>query len=149
MEKKNVLHTEQVRIKNRRYYLDLKVAENGTPFLVINQTESDVDGVRARAKIVVFEEDIEGFSEALIRTLIHFPKKNTEKIDDEYIAKVREEHPNAFQRWSKEDEQMLKDLYQEGHQVEELMVHFKRNEKGIISRLTMMGIVVNTVATAA
>lgn len=149
MEKKNLLHTEQVQSKNRTYYFDLKVAENGRQFLAINQTKSNEEGVTERAKMVLFEEDLTRFSQALLQSLLYFEAEKGPRIDDAYIQNVRKEHPNAFQRWSKEDEELLKELYQQGHQVEELMTHFKRNERGIITRLEMMGVALHSSTPAA
>ena len=149
MEKKNLLHTEQVSVKNRTYYLDLQETEKGNNYLVINQTKSDEEGVTERVKMILFEEDLWRFSQALIKTLFYFKKENTRVVNGAYIAKVRETYPNAFQRWTKEDEELLKDLYQQGHKVEELMVHFKRNEQGIRTRLQRLGLITDAEAAAA
>lgn len=140
MEKKNVLHTEKVSSKNKTYYLDLKEAENGNNFLVINQTKSTDEGPVERVKMILFEEDIERFSHALVKIMFRFQKKNINGVNGEYVNKVRKEFPNAFQRWTKKEEETLKDLFQQGHQVDELMVHFKRNQRGIESRLEKLGL---------
>ncbi len=140
MEKKNVLHTEKVISKNKTYFLDLKEAENGNNFLVINQTKTGEDGVTERVKLILFEEDLERFSQAMMKIIFHFQKKNEGGVNKEYLAEVRKKYPNAFQRWSKEDEALLRELYQQGHQVPELMTHFQRNQRGIESRLEKLGL---------
>ncbi len=140
MEKKNVLHTEKVISKNKTYFLDLKEAENGNNFLVINQTKAVEEGATERVKLVLFEEDLERFSQALMKIIFHFNKKNENGVNKAYLMEVRKEFPNAFQRWTKEDEELLRELYQQGHQVPELMTHFKRNRRGIESRLEKLGL---------
>ena len=115
MEKKNLIHTEQVTVRNRNYYLDLKIAENGRYFLAINRTRANEEGVVERAKMILFEEDLFGFSQALMRAMVHFPKSPKEPLDQDYVAKVRQVHPNAFQRWDKQEEELLKELSQQGH----------------------------------
>ena len=97
------------------------------------------DGATERVKLILFEEDLERFSHALVKIMFRFNKKNESGPSQEYLAKVREEYPNAFQRWTKEEEELLRELYQQGHQVPELMVHFKRNQKGIETRLEKLG----------
>ena len=146
MEKKNLLHSERSNVKNRTYYFDLREGESGEHFLVISQTKADEEGVTGRVKMVLFEEDLNAFSQCLMRSLFFFQQKGQPLADRAYIAEVRKEHPNAFRRWTKEEEELLKDLYQQGHSVKELMVHFKRNEGGIIKRLELLGIAVEAPA---
>ena len=41
MKKQNVLHTERVNSNGKVYFLDLKKAENGNNYLVINQSKKN------------------------------------------------------------------------------------------------------------
>ncbi len=139
MEKKNVIHTELVNVKNRAYFLDIKVSEQGKQFLSLSQVKDREDGTSERQRMILFEEDLLLLSQGLMRTLLRF--EPSERDDNEsYVNKVRESYPNAFRRWTKEDETLLAELYQQGHDIPELMEHFKRNEKAIIKRLEMIGI---------
>lgn len=140
MEKKNVVHTEKVIKKNKAFFLDLKEAENGSDYLVINQTRTNAEGERERVKMILFEEDLERFSQAFVKVLFYFNNRATQSKREAYQAKVREDFPNAYQLWTKEDEDLLKELYRQGHGVEELMVHFKRNKGGIEKRLEILGL---------
>ena len=139
MEKKNVLHTERVSSKNKTYFLDLKEAENGNNFLVINQSKPTEEGSYERVKMILFEEDLERFSQALVKIMFYFKKQNTKAKREAYKEEVRKEYPNAYEPWTEEDEALLGELFQQGHQVEELMVHFKRNRGGIERRLEKLG----------
>lgn len=148
MEKKNVLHTERVTGKNKTYYLDLKEAENGNNFVTINQTKTTNEGETERVKMIFFEEDLMRFSQALVKIMFYFKKKQSDRIDDAYIQEVRKDYPNAFQKWTSEDEELLKELFRQGHGVNDLMVHFKRNQRGIERRLEKLGLQTNAVPAA-
>lgn len=141
MEKKNVVHTERVISKNRAFFFDLKEAENGRQYLVINQSRTSAEGEKKRDKMILFPDELERFSHALLKVIFYFDKKGNEANREAYEAEVRKEYPNAFLAWPKEEEALLKELYQQGHGVEELMVHFKRNRGGIEKRLKMLGLV--------
>ena len=48
--------------------------------------------------------------------------------------------PNAYSPWSEEDDQRLRQLFQEGKSVNELMTIFQRNRGSITSRLRKLGL---------
>ena len=139
MEKKNILHTEQIYLKNRTYFLDIKVSEAGKQFLTLTQVEDQEDGSSNRQRLVLFEEDLLRLSERLVRTLLYFHPSDL-MADKAYVDQERANHANAFRRWTRADENLLAELYQQGHEIPELMEHFKRNERAIIKRLETMGI---------
>lgn len=57
----------------------------------------------------------------------------------QYVAQQREIYPNAYTSWSKDDDQRLLQLYNEGKSIEELMEIFSRNRGAIRSRLNKLG----------
>jgi len=69
----------------------------------------------------------------------NFTMQNVSIGDNEFnekIKRIKEESPNAYSSWSKEEEQELKKMYfVEKKTIEELSVIFKRQKGGIISRL--------------
>lgn len=55
--------------------------------------------------------------------------------------KLRKEHPNAYRRWAKEEEKMLKELFEAGKSIKDLAKEFGRKTGGIKSRLIKLGLV--------
>lgn len=149
MKKQNVLHTERVNGNGKTYFLDLKEAENGNNYLVINQTKKADDEQEERVKMILFENEIEQFAAAFSKILIQFKpteKKVTGKRDEKYIEDVRKEYPNAFQPWTREDEELLAALFNDGKTVKELSKSFQRNEGGIKARLEKLGLEIKEAA---
>lgn len=65
------------------------------------------------------------------------PKK-TKKGDSnwhERIAKMRETHPNAFKPWGDADDERLKQLFNDGKQLDDLVTEFGRHPGSIKARL--------------
>ncbi len=156
MKKQNVLHTERVQSNGKVYYLDLKEAENGNNYLVINQTKMMDDDKSERIKMILFENEIEQFATAFSRIIFKFNpseklienqnNKQFGKYDEKYIEDMRKEHPNAFFPWTKEDEELLTALFNDGKTVNELSKSFQRNEGGIVARLAKLGLEVKEAA---
>lgn len=143
MEKKNnTLYSEKVKGNNKMYYLDLRKAGNGSDYLVITQSKK-VEGKEEyeRSRMILFENEVEQFGAALSRILINFTKKNGPGISSERVEKVRAKYPNAFHPWSKEDEELLATLFNEGQSMEELSKALQRNLGGIQVRLKKLGLV--------
>lgn len=63
--------------------------------------------------------------------------------DDEFlqmVAEKRKTYPNAYQRWTNEEEEALKVAYGQGFNMKELVGKFGRNENAIQSRLEKLGL---------
>ena len=148
MKKQNVLHTERVNSNGKVYFLDLKEAENGNNYLVINQSKMMEDDKYERIKMILFENEIEQFAAAFSRIIFKFnpSEKQNKKVDEAYVEKVRKEHPNAFQPWTKEDEELLAALFNDGKTVNELSKSFQRNVGGIKARLSKLGLEITEAA---
>ncbi|VVB76131.1 Uncharacterised protein [uncultured archaeon] len=57
--------------------------------------------------------------------------------EDHYaiMEKIKRESPNAYNPWTKEEEQQLTQLYNEGKQINEIATTLQRQQGGIKSRL--------------
>ncbi|HEX3752463.1 MAG TPA: hypothetical protein VHW06_17980 [Streptosporangiaceae bacterium] len=55
------------------------------------------------------------------------------------LAEIREQYPNAYDRWSPEDDTTLREAYQRGQDVESLADAFGRNKGAIRARLMRLG----------
>ncbi len=145
-QNQNTLHTEKVILNGKAFFLDLKQAKNGKSYLVITQTKPIEDEKYERIKMILFEEELQKFSTALKNTLEHFTPSKDTRPTDAYIAKLRETHPMAFQPWTKEDEELLITMFNEGRNTKELSKSFKRKESAITARLSKLGLIQSTSA---
>ena len=56
------------------------------------------------------------------------------------IYAARQEHPNAYNVWTAEDDEELKSMWDEGKSVQEIADYFGRKNSSIITRLKKLGI---------
>ena len=64
-----------------------------------------------------------------------------EPINPAYtVEEKRREHPRAYEKWSPEDDERLKEMYAAGHGVAKLAKHFERDNGAIRSRLKKLGL---------
>lgn len=125
------LHTEQFRTGKRTYFFDIKQTEKGASYLEISLVKKVDDEQYERNKILVFENQIDQFGEAFLRTLVNFRKTGREAM----IEEARQKYPKAFTNWTKEDDGKLEVMYAEEKSVSEMAVYFERNEGAIRSRI--------------
>lgn len=72
MEKPKV-YSERVRGYGRSYFLDVKTAENGSPYLILTESKKDKEkeGEYQTSRIMVFSDEVDAFYAALGRTIKH------------------------------------------------------------------------------
>ena len=148
MENKNLIHTEQVSGPTKSFYMDLKKSENGRNYLVITQSRKIDDENQERTRIIVFQNEIARFSEAMMRSLIQFSVKEDEEVL-RYKQAVKEQYPKAYSKWTKEDEIQLKELFESGQDVEDITVSLERNTAGVLARLRKLGLTQDEVVAQA
>lgn len=56
------------------------------------------------------------------------------------IFAARQEHPNAYNVWTSEDDEELKQMWEEGKSVQEIADYFGRKNSSIITRLRKLGL---------
>jgi uncharacterized protein (DUF433 family) len=61
----------------------------------------------------------------------------------ERMAKIKKSHPQAYEKWTSEEEARLLDLYNQGWSVEEMAAALQRQQGGIRSRLHKLGLIDN------
>lgn len=59
---------------------------------------------------------------------------------DERIAKVKQSHPRAYERWTEEEDRELTGMYREGGTVAEMADHLGRQPSAIRSRLKRLNL---------
>ncbi len=57
------------------------------------------------------------------------------------VAQLRQKHPNAYRSWSKADDELLRQQYTAGSDIEELSTAFGRRRGAIRSRLVKLGLI--------
>ncbi len=57
------------------------------------------------------------------------------------LSKIREEHPRAFEKWSKSEEEQLVQLFHSGKSVTEIADIHKRKRGAIRTRLKKLGLI--------
>lgn len=60
----------------------------------------------------------------------------------EYVTKVRETYPHAYERWTSEEERVLQDRFAQGDSVATLAVSLQRQPGAIRARLRKLGLLV-------
>ncbi|MCZ7552511.1 MAG: PUR family DNA/RNA-binding protein [Anaerolineales bacterium] len=134
------LYTERVLAGKRMYYFDVKVSKDGTKYLVISETEQ---GKTEHHRIMVFEESIELFIEALQNAVSHIIKKPAKSERAYRVETIRQEFSNAYAKWTTSDDELLKEKYGQGVKIPELAKLFNRKEGAIKSRLTKLGLLIS------
>lgn len=62
-------------------------------------------------------------------------------ISDDRIKQVREVHPRAYEKWTAEEEDVLRNEFQQGQTIQEIAEHLQRQVGGIRSRLVKQGLI--------
>jgi len=72
------LYTQKLIRGKRSYFFDIKQTEQKDFYLTIRESKKTVDGFEHH-RIMVFEEDMEGFTDAFRQCLIEYRKLKEEK----------------------------------------------------------------------
>jgi len=57
------------------------------------------------------------------------------------MEQVKKESPNAYNPWTKQEEEQLTKLYKEGKKINEIAILLQRQQGGIRSRLKKIGLI--------
>jgi len=69
-----------------------------------------------------------------------FCETRTKSVTDTFVARILKEHPRAYERWTEEEDQLLKQKFSEGAAVQDLAKFFQRRPSAIRSRLRKLGL---------
>ena len=143
MEKRK-LYSSHVKTGSRTFFFEIRESEQKRPYLVIQEVRKKDDETE-RKSLVIFENDVEQFAEAFLRTLINFQGATREDI----IREARKKHPNAFVKWSEDEEAKLRVLFNGGNSIADISKELGRGESAISARLKKMQLITDDVAVAA
>lgn len=143
MEMQNVIYTETIKLGKRTYYFDLKQGKFDSQYLIITQTRQMDDGSEDRQRLILFQDDLEAFGQAMLSSMIQFQAKKKKRINytDQEKNEIRKSFPRAFYPWTEEEDNDLKKLFKQGTSVEDMVPTMMRKETAITSRLRLLGLV--------
>ena len=133
----NEIYSDKITKGSRTYFFDIKKSEKGDLYLKISESKKTTSGFEHH-RLMVFDEDLKDFVEALKKSLTKFKELKEPKQTDGKtysVEKIRETHKKAYLPWTTEDDNKLELLFCEGKKVKELAQIFGRNEGAISSRI--------------
>ena len=129
------LYIDKITKGSRTYYFDIKKSEKGDLYLKISESKKTQSGYEHH-RLMVFDEDLKDFVEALKKSLTKFKELKEPKDSKTYsVEKIRETHQQAYLPWTAEDDNKLELLFCEGKKAKELAEIFGRNVGAINSRI--------------
>lgn len=129
------IYSDKITKGSRTYFFDIKKSENDDLYLKISESKKAASGFEHH-RLMVFDEDLKDFVEALKKSLTKFKELKEPKDGKTYsVEKIRETHQQAYLPWTAEDDNKLELLFCEGKKVKELAEIFGRNVGAINSRI--------------
>jgi len=136
--KKQSLYTTTVESKTRKFYFDIKEAENGSNYLVISEVKTKEDGTTDRRQIFIFESEIAEVAAKISSSLVNFTRKETTR--EARIARAKQKYPNAYEPWTKKQDADLALLHKQGNNTMTISEEMQRQPGAIISRLEKLNL---------
>lgn len=120
----------------RWYFFDVKRAADGTRYLSVSESRQ-VDGVWRRSRLLVLEEHLRPFRDALAAAIksLESPPQGSKKRS---FAEIRARHPRAYAPWSAAEDGRLLAMHRQGAPVAVLAAEFQRRPGAIRSRLAKL-----------
>lgn len=147
-QQRKTIHSSTLALGDKLFFLDLKEAVNGRQYLVITQSKAIEEEQYERIKMILFQDDIPEFADALTSILDHYvPMEDPKTMEREaYIKRLRQRFPMAYLPWTKAEEDKLTRLYEEGKNIPELSKILQRQQSAIKARLVKLELIANTSA---
>ncbi len=133
----NEIYSNKITKGSRTYFFDIKKSEKCDLYLKVSESKKTENGYEHH-RLMVFDEDLKDFVEALKKSLTKFKELKEPKQTDGKtysVEKIRETHQQAYLPWTAEDDNKLELLFCEGKKVKELAEIFGRNTGAINSRI--------------
>ena len=143
--KKQSLYSEKLEAGNRKFYFDIRETEKGSNYFTVNEITVKENEDDQRRQIMVFENEIDRFAAALVRTLLHFNvKEKTQAPTEARVARMNEakaKYSRAYEPWTKKKDVELALLYSQGKTMTEIGESLQRNPGAINIRIEKLGLV--------
>ncbi len=135
------IYSTRLRAGRRTYFLDVKEGDDGHAYLKITESRKTGEAFE-QSRIVVDKEHaedlLESMADAVRRLMAQQFKKEPVPVEKDKAYSVeekREKHPQAYARWTKEDDVRLEQLFCGGKKNKELAVIFGRDPGAIAARI--------------
>jgi hypothetical protein len=150
------LFTEKVTAGSRTYFFDVKESAEGTKYLVISESRQKAPQ-RTHNRLMIFQEHLKAFDEVYEKAMrflgvrrrrwrlaLRLPGRKAvgflrARSKAYSVNEKRQEHPNAYKKWTSEDDQRLREEFAKGSSISELAELLQRQESAIQSRLKRLG----------
>ena len=142
--KKQSLFTTSVESKTRRFYFDIKAAENGSNYLIISEVKTKNDGTTERRQIFIFENEIAQVASKVTSSLVNFTRKETTR--DARIARAKQKYANAYEPWTKKEDADLALLFKQGNNTMTISEELQRQPGAITIRLEKLSLIATQAA---
>lgn len=151
------LFTQKVAAGSRTYFFDVKESTDGTRYLVISESGQNTSR-QAHHRLMIFQEHFaafdQGYGKAMRflgiggkwwRLALRLRSRNAMRLPGARgkaysIDEKRQKHPNAYKKWTPEDDQQLRKEFAGGASISELAELLQREEGAIQSRLKRLGL---------
>ena len=132
------LFSEKIIAGRRTYFFDVKESIDGTRYLVISESKQISEEDYEHHRIMVFQEHIPIFVKGLNKALKFMKRISKTKAYE--VEEIRQKYPKAYMKWTKEEEDALRNYYLQGKTIDELASIFQRKPSAIRSRLQKLGL---------
>ena len=122
------------KISEKESYDDFIERVKKNPLAVSVKINDLTDNMDIRRLPYLSDKDVK----RLKKYLKAYKKLTGEPVYSVYAC--RQDHPNAYNAWTSEDDQELKQMWAEGQSVHEIAEYFGRKSSAIISRMKKLGI---------
>ena len=119
------LFSEKIVAGRRTYFFDVKESIDGTRYLVISESKQVSEEDYEHHRIMVFQEHIPIFVKGLNKALKFMKRISKTKAYE--VEEIRQKYPKAYMKWTKEEEDALRNYYLQGKTIDELAIFSKEN----------------------
>lgn len=141
MEKKTIIWTDS--FDSFAGETSFSIEQKGKQrYLVIRQRKAEIEGDPESRFIIIKPDELDGFMKLLYNSI----KKDVEiaaqksNQSSEYLKEMKEKYgQNSHERWSKEEENLVSSLYEQGVLISEISKQIKRSDGAVIARLRKLG----------
>ena len=141
MEKKTIIWTDS--FESSAGEISFSIEQKGLKrYLVIRQRKAEIEDDPESRFIIIKPDELDGFMKLLSNSI----NKDVEiaaqqsNLSTEYLKKMKEKYgQNFYERWSKDEEDLVSSLYEQGVPISEISKQIKRSDGGVIARLKKLG----------
>ncbi|HNS22930.1 MAG TPA: hypothetical protein PKH24_20695 [Sedimentisphaerales bacterium] len=144
-----LLFAETMKANGRQYDFEVRKTANGHCYLLVRESRQQQNNVVTSGTIIVPMDCLQGFRRAM-RVALQFMKSgvrpsspDTRRLKASDMTDVRRSFPQAYAKWTNEDDDRLKALFIDGWKVSDLAGKFQRKPSAILSRLRKLGVIEN------